>query len=50
MRTDGQTVKETDTTKLIVDFRSFTKGHKNRSREHVFKNIDNIVITEVCKE
>jgi len=47
---DGRTEKETEMTKLIVDFCSFAKAHKNRSREHAFKNIDNIVIAEFCKE
>jgi hypothetical protein len=42
--------READMTKLKVAFRSFANAPKNRSRQHVFENIDNTVFAEFCKE
>jgi hypothetical protein len=42
--------RQTDITKLIVAFRGFANAPKNRSRKHVFENIDHTVIAEIFKE
>jgi len=49
-RTNGRMERQTDMTKLKVAFRSFANAPKNRSRQHVFENIDNTVFAEFCKE